>query len=64
MKSQPVRLVDVFLLGPALIYIGLKQRKPAYRDLLIIAGGATILYNGFNYLQVAKENPGIAPGLK
>ena len=46
-KAQWIRLVDVFLLGPYLIWLGarLGRRAPG----LVLIGGATILYNGINW---------------
>ena len=52
MKSQTVRLIDVFVIGPAMIYIG--NRPSDLTDLerffLVVTGAATIWYNGKNYL--------------
>lgn len=52
MKSQTVRLIDVFVLGPGMIYIGsMASDLPAWaRAFLLVTGGATIWYNGKNYL--------------
>lgn len=57
MKPQAVRLADVFVIGPAM-YIGgrqLARRGPVrFRPLgnfLALAGIATVLYNGRNYLR-------------
>ena len=50
-KSQAVRLVDVFLIAPYLIYLGTnKKLSPLNRTLLIGLGVATAVYNGRNYL--------------
>lgn len=57
MKTQNVRLLDVFVLGPLLLYAGL-QRRPLPRWLnvaLVVSGVLTILYNGNNYLLNRKE---------
>lgn len=43
------RLVDVFLLGPFQIWVGLQIRRPLYRILMILIGTMNILYNGHNY---------------
>ncbi len=51
-KSQAVRLFDVFILGPAMTYIGSTAKlKKWQRALLIGAGVGTVLYNGKNYLK-------------
>ena len=47
---QPVRLLDVFLVGPLMIYAGKKgEFKPIVKNALIGIGVATIAYNGINY---------------
>jgi hypothetical protein len=54
-KSQAVRLVDVFLLGPAMIYIGTQQKNPTFRWFLIATGAATIGYNWRNYRTICEK---------
>jgi uncharacterized membrane protein len=51
-KSQEVRLVDVFLLGPFMIWFGAAATGVAsiFKIIMIVSGIATIVYNGFNYL--------------
>lgn len=45
------RLLDVFLLGPIQIMVGLNVKKNVYlRAFMIITGIMNILYNGHNYL--------------
>ena len=52
-KGQGVRLVDIFLYGPYLIYLGM---KPTYtfslieQVFLLFFGSTTITYNARNYL--------------
>lgn len=50
-KSQWIRLLDVFLLGPALIVVGFKMKNlPTWVKLgFIYAGTTTIYYNARNY---------------
>lgn len=51
-KSQYVRLLDVFVIGPVLIYAGTFKALPKYlRVFLIVVGILTILYNANNYLK-------------
>ena len=52
LKSQNVRLMDVFLLGPFMIWFGINaQGVPEWTStLMIISGIGTIIYNGRNYL--------------
>lgn len=50
-KSQTVRLIDVFALGPFMIWFGLKSDAPDWaRYIMIGSGVATIIYNGNNYI--------------
>lgn len=53
MKSQGVRLVDVFLLGPLMVWYaaGTRQMPDWARASLGVAGLLTIVYNGRNYLE-------------
>lgn len=49
---QIVRLADVFLIGPFLIYAGTKKHlAKSIRLGLIGIGVGTILYNGYNYMK-------------
>jgi len=56
-KHQTIRLVDVFLIGPLMIYTGSQNKFSKIVNLsLMFFGAATILYNGRNYLlNVEKE---------
>ncbi len=47
-KGQAVRLVDVFALGPGMVYVA-QQGRPS--PVLAAAGAATITYNGRNYMR-------------
>jgi hypothetical protein len=49
MKAQPVRLFDVFILAPFMIYAGLNANTPFLRNGLIIGGVGTAVYNWRNY---------------
>jgi hypothetical protein len=53
-KTQGVRLVDVFLLGPLMIYSAsqLPQRNKAARAALLFFGVTTVLYNLHNFARV------------
>tara|TARA_R110002020_G_scaffold56171_7_gene155659 strand:+ start:740 stop:961 length:222 start_codon:yes stop_codon:yes gene_type:complete len=55
-KSQAVRLYDVFLLAPFLIYIGYKAKglKNWERYAVYFIGASTLWYNGRNYLKNKK----------
>lgn len=49
-KAQGIRLLDVGLLGPLLIYASSRCAGEGLRTGLLAAGAATIAYNGRNYL--------------
>lgn len=50
-KSQITRLVDVFAIGPIMIYAGSYKALPAFiRFALIVIGVSTIYYNGKNFI--------------
>lgn len=52
MKSQAVRLVDVLLIGPGLVYAATRTAPPAWlRVGLVVTGVATVLYNLHHYLE-------------
>ena len=60
-KSQTVRLLDIFLIGPLMIYLGLynfkisdnnkNDKKNIFSKLLIFFGSSTITYNLKNYIK-------------
>jgi len=52
-KSQLVRLMDVFILGPLLIWVGWKS-ETIVDYFLVFIGAATMAYNYKNWL--AEEN--------
>ena len=51
-KSQNIRLIDIFVIAPFLIYVSTKAKglTPLERNGLLIIGIATLIYNGKNYL--------------
>jgi hypothetical protein len=62
MKPQTVRLYDVFVIGPAMIWGGweLLDEHPLLGSFLLAAGMGTVVYNGRNYLKV--ERGELLPG--
>ena len=52
-KSQTIRLLDVFFIGPFMIYVSSKAKglTNLERFTLYGLGVATIYYNGKNYLE-------------
>lgn len=53
MKGQGVRLVDVFVIGPYMVYAAAKRERLSDMDRLVlgVTGALTILYNGQNYMR-------------
>jgi uncharacterized membrane protein len=50
-KSQTIRLVDIFLIGPLMIYFGQKSKPlSVFSMLLVFFGATTITYNLKNYI--------------
>ena len=55
-KSQNIRLVDVFILAPIMIYAGTFKTIPTWvRISLVGMGVATAFYNGKNFLENKKN---------
>ena len=56
MKAQGVRLLDVFVVGPFMLWAAVEGRElgPAGRQFLGLLGLLTIAYNGVNYLEVKR----------
>ena len=52
-KSQNIRLLDVFFIGPFMMYISYKAKgiSNLERYTLLALGVATIYYNGKNYIE-------------
>jgi len=52
-KTQTIRLLDVFLIGPLMIYFGhMSKHVSIFSVLLTFFGATTITYNLKNYLHV------------
>lgn len=53
-KAQWIRLADVFLVGPVMIWGGVEvaRGKPVPGIALGALGVATILYNGYNFFRL------------
>ena len=49
-KTQAIRLLDVFLIGPLMIYFGHRAEASLFSILLTFFGATTITYNLKNYL--------------
>ncbi len=64
MKTQWIRLADVFIIGPLMVWGGyaLRERNSKAGNTLMAMGAGTVAYNGRNYLRVRKG--GVLPGGK
>lgn len=55
-KAQGIRLADVFLFGPLMIYSAMDKSPPPWMKAAMLAiGVGTIFYNAANYLEVQKR---------
>ena len=63
MKTQFVRLLDVFLLGPFMFAMSQQRGELSQeeRDFLAFIGVATVAYNMANYLIQLREDQGERP---
>ena len=55
-KSQIVRLLDVFAYGPFLLYISMREKNLLFKIILILMGSTTISYNLKNFIMENKNN--------
>lgn len=54
-KTQGIRLLDVFVLGPIMMYSAMDRKPPkVLRAFLMTVGVGTILYNASNYIEQQK----------
>ncbi len=53
-KGQAIRLLDVFALGPFMIWVGVKARgiPESARAVMIMSGAGTMVFNGANFLRL------------
>lgn len=56
MKSQTVRIVDVFILGPLMARAGWMLRDKPIGSALLFVGVLTSLYNARNFLEARNRN--------
>ncbi len=56
-KTQTIRLLDVFVIGPVMVWGGLmlQRQHPLGGGSLALFGVSTVLYNAANYLTVQSE---------
>ena len=58
MKANIIRIADVWLLGPWLVYLALRPGRrlsDIERAALVAVGVGTVVFNGANYLKVEQE---------
>ncbi len=51
---QAVRLVDVFVLGPVMVSVGMKT-PGLVGKFLTVAGVLTVVFNGLTFLDIAER---------
>jgi len=63
MKTQTIRLLDVFFVGPVMVAGGWKLREehPVLGNILVSLGVLTVLYNGRNYFRVGRHSRRLVP---
>lgn len=54
-KTQQIRLLDIFVIGPLMIRSGWQEKDNIFGKLMLFAGAATIAYNYRNYLEVQRS---------
>lgn len=55
-KAQTVRIGDILVFGPLMIYAGLGKATPLWvRTGMVIIGVGTIVYNVVNYMTIERE---------
>lgn len=55
-KAQPVRILDVILIGPMMIWFASNNSKPGWaKSLMYFFGITTIIYNGRNYYMIEQR---------
>jgi len=56
-KTQQIRLLDVFAVGPFMVWFGSAAKGPEWAKVaMIVLGALTITYNGANYLRLEAAN--------
>lgn len=57
-KAQPIRLLDVFFIGPTMLVGGLmlaKKGSPVIGGVLSVLGASTVAYNARNYALIEQR---------
>lgn len=55
-KAQAIRLGDILVFGPLMIYGALGKETPQWmRAAMLVIGAGTILYNAINFVEIEKR---------
>jgi hypothetical protein len=55
-RYQEIRLVDIFVLAPTMVYAATFKSLPNYiRIILFVSGFCTLVFNGKNYMDIKKN---------
>ena len=55
-KGQKIRMLDVLFIGPVMIYASQTAKLNKFeRNILLVLGIATIIYNGKNYYETKRN---------
>ena len=60
-KGQLMRLADVFVLGPYMIWSARGVQHKYFRTGLMLLGMGTMIYNGWNLLRIYRAQQGLPP---
>lgn len=56
-QAQMVRLWDIFIIAPVLVFVGAKYQMPILAKIALIGIGiGTFLYNGYFFLKYKKNS--------
>ncbi len=55
-KAQPVRILDVFVIGPMMMWFASNNARPGWaKSLMYFFSITTIIYNGRNYYMIEQR---------
>lgn len=55
-KAQGIRLGDILLFGPLMIYSGLGRNPPEWmKAAMLVIGVGTIFYNAMNFVEIERR---------
>lgn len=60
-KAQGVRLADIFVFGPLMLYAGLGRDPPQWVKIgMLLMGAGTIIYNAVNWFEISRRSGDLA----